>query len=150
MLREVLTPYIFFLPRYWNTFLPLWLIECNIAALTNMIFEICSCRILDINNNIIFRISSCCRYLIGSSACISNIIVVCHFIKQNFDFFDAKLWYWLCRENKWRLWWCIGQCHNFFFEKLSKQKFMCMKFWHMKAETESCQPQVLLHLLISI
>ena len=62
MLREVLTPYIFFLPRYWNTFLPLWLIECNIAALTNMIFEICSCRILDINNNIIFRMSSYSRY----------------------------------------------------------------------------------------
>ena len=62
MLREVLTPYIFFLPRYWNTFLPLWLIECNIAALTNMIFEICSCRILDINNVTIFRISSNSRY----------------------------------------------------------------------------------------
>ena len=58
ILREVLIPYISFLPRYWNTFLPLWLIACNIAALTNMIFEICSCRILDINNNKILRISS--------------------------------------------------------------------------------------------
>ena len=62
MLREVLTPYIFFLPRYWNTFLPLWLIECNIAALTNMIFEICSCRILDINNDTILITSNDSRY----------------------------------------------------------------------------------------
>ena len=62
MLREVLTPYIFFLPRYWNTFLPLWLIECNIAALTNMIFEICSCRILDINNDTILITSNNSRY----------------------------------------------------------------------------------------
>ena len=64
MLREGLTPCIFSLPRYWNTFLPLWLIECNIAALTNMIFEICSCSTLDINTNTMFRIPSVSRYFI--------------------------------------------------------------------------------------
>ena len=79
MLREVLTPYIFFLPRYWNTFLPLWLIECNIAALTNMIFEICSCSIIDININTKFRISSNSSYF-NLSTYISNITPVCRFI----------------------------------------------------------------------
>ena len=128
-----------FLPRYWNTFLPLWLIECNIAALTNMIFVICSCTTLDINTNTMFRIPSDSRYFIDfyfyiPSTFILNIPPVCHFIQYNFDFAEDKLWCWPVRENKWRLWWCIAQCHNFFSKSCQNKNSSVWNFdtWRQK------------------